>query len=185
MKLKAFKRNAEKSNNNKLRREGKIPAIIYKKGKDGEILAVDKQMFTAIVRKLQPGQLPTTVFSLEDEAGTSRRVIVKEIQYNIINYDVIHLDFEELVDDIYVNVKVPIECTGVADCPGLKLGGALRLVIRHLKIRCLPKDIPTAFFVDISNLSINEVKRLIELDIPETVRPLMNLNEVAIAIVKR
>lgn len=186
MKLKAFKRNAEKKCNvNQLRREGKIPAVIYKKGSVGETLSVDNQMFTSAIRKVQSGQLPTTVFVLEDEKGAEREVIVKEIQYNVTNYDVIHLDFEELIDNIPVNVKVPIECVGMADCPGIKLGGVLRQVIRHLKVRCLPKDIPTAFVVDVSTLGINDVIRLSGLEIPNTIRPLMNLKEVAVAIVKR
>lgn len=186
MKLKAFKRNAEKKCSvKKLRREGKIPAIIYKKGSAGEELSVDNQMFTSAIRNVRAGQLPTTVFLLQDEKGKEREVIVKEIQYNVTNYDVIHLDFEELVDNIPVNVKVPIECVGIADCPGIKLGGVLRQVIRHLKVRCLPKDIPTSFIVDISTLGISDVIRLSGLDIPNTIRPLINLNEVAVAIVKR
>ncbi|CCB86541.1 MULTISPECIES: 50S ribosomal protein L25/general stress protein Ctc [Parachlamydia] len=186
MKLKAFKRNVEKRCNvNKLRREGKIPAVIYKKGSSGEELSVDSIMFTAALRKVEPGHLSTTIFILEDENGAERRVIVKEIQYNVTNYDVIHLDFEELIDGTPVNVKVPIEIVGVADCPGIKLGGVPRQVIRSLKVRCLPKDIPASFPIDISTLSLGESRRLSDLEIANTLRPLMNLSEVAVAIVKR
>ncbi|MBS4168336.1 50S ribosomal protein L25/general stress protein Ctc [Parachlamydia sp. AcF125] len=186
MKLKAFKRNVEKKCSvKKLRREGKIPAVIYKKGSSGEELSIDGQMFTAALRKVEPGHLSTTVFILEEEGRAERQVIVKEIQYNVTNYDVIHLDFEELIEGTPVNVKIPIEIVGAADCPGIKLGGVPRQVIRAMKVRCLPKDIPASFPVDISTLSLGESKRLSDLQIANTIRPLMNLSEVAVAIVKR
>jgi large subunit ribosomal protein L25 len=95
------------------------------------------------------------------------------------------MDFEELADDVPVNVKVPIECAGIVDCIGIKLGGVLRQVIRSLKVRCLPKDIPNAFVIDIRSMNQRETRRLSDLNIPESIRPLVDLNEVAVAIVKR
>ncbi len=112
-------------------------------------------------------------------------MILKDIQYDPTNYSIIHLDFEELLDDVPVNVKVPIECTGVVDCTGVKLGGILRQVIRHLRVRCLPKDMPSFFQVDVKAMGIMDVKRLADLNIPQTVRPLADMNEVAVVIAKR
>jgi large subunit ribosomal protein L25 len=186
MKLKFINRAADKkSESNRLRREGSIPAIIYQRGKEGQAIAVNNNEYQAIIRKVQPGRLSTHVFILVDENGKEHRAILKEIQYKVTNYDVLHLDFEELLDDVPVNVKVPIECTGVADCIGVKLGGVLRQVIRHIRVRCLPKDIPNVFTFDVKNLNARETRRLKDLEIPQTIRPLTNLNEVAVAIVKR
>jgi large subunit ribosomal protein L25 len=185
MKLKVFKRTAEKKSEAKqMRREGYVPAIVYKRGKSGESIAICGSEFSALMRKLTPGRLSTTIFTLEEDQA-KRRVIVKDIQYNPINYDVIHLDFEELIEDEQINVKVPIEFVGVADCVGVKLGGVLRQVIRHLRIRCFPKDIPQAFFLDVRELGQRESRRLSDLDIPNTVRPLSDLREVAVVIAKR
>lgn len=175
----------KKSEANKLRREGFIPAIIYHKDKAGETIYVQSDEFSAFLRGVQPGRLSTSVFTLVDGKGKERRVIIKDIQYNVVNYNVVHLDFEELLENVTINVKVPIECVGAAECPGVKLGGALRQVIRHLKVRCLPKDMPAFFTLDVKDLGLRQSKRLEDLDIPNTIRPLVNLREVAAVIVKR
>jgi len=169
----------------KLRRAGSIPAIIYHKDKAGEPIAVQSDEFAAHLRHVQPGHLPTTIFALVDAKGKERRVIIKDIQYNVVNYNVIHLDFEELVDNVPVSVKIPIECVGAADCEGVKLGGVLRQVIRYLRVRCLPKDIPTNFTLDVKDLGPRQSKRLSDLPLPNTVRPLADMHEVAAVIVKR
>lgn len=186
MKLRTVKRTAEsKSEVKRLRREGFIPAVIYIKGKVGETIAVNGTEFGSFLRHVQSGHLPTTVFTLTDDKGQERRVLVKDIQYAITTYAVTHLDFEELVDDHKVNVKIPIECVGMADCLGIKLGGVLRQVIRHVRVRCLPKDLPSFFELDVRELGQRQSKRLSDIQIPQTVRPLMNLNEVVAVIVKR
>jgi large subunit ribosomal protein L25 len=186
MKLQTVKRVADsKSEVKRLRREGFIPAVLYVKEKNGEILAVNANEFNAYLRQVKSGHLPTTVFTLVDETGRERRVLVKEIQYEITTYAVTHLDFEELTDDHKINVKVPIECIGQVDCVGIKLGGVLRQVIRHVRVRCLPKDLPSYFQLDIRELGIKQSKRLSDLEIPAAVRPLVDLNEVVAVIVKR
>ncbi len=185
MKLKLLKRSAErKLDAKRLRREGLIPAVCYSKGKVGENIAVDATEFKSFLRQVLPGRLPTTIFSLVDQ-GKERRVIIKDIQYNIINYDVISLDFEELHDNQHVNIKVPIESSGANECIGVKLGGVLRQVIRHVRVRCLPKDIPAFFTLDVTELQMSQSKRLSDIKWPETVRPLADLKEVAVVIVKR
>ncbi len=87
--------------------------------------------------------------------------------------------------DLRSNGKIPIECTGVIDCAGIKLGGVLRQVIRTLRVQCLPKDMPEVFELDIKALSMKDSRKLKELDIPSTVRPLVKLNEVCVVIAKR
>lgn len=187
MKLNVTPRTAgKKSESKQLRRANQIPAVIYKRGKEiSDNIVLKNSEFDDILRQILPGRLSTQVFTLIDEKGKERRGLLKEIQYHVTKYNVIHLDFEELVDDVPVNVKVPIECTGIVDCVGIKLGGVLRQVIRYLKVRCLPKDIPSAFVLDIRDMAQRETRRLKDLNIPETVRPLADLNEVAVAIVKR
>ena len=186
MKLQVFKRTSQrKSETKKIRREGNIPAVIYGKGEALDILSVDGSAFNSLLRQVLPGRLSTTVLTLTDKDGQARRVIIKEIQYEPTTYNVHHLDFEELRDDVKVNVKVPIECTGVVDCIGVKLGGTLRQVIRHIRIRCLPKDIPSVFQLDVKSLGIGEARRLADMEIPNAVRPLADLNEVAVVVAKR
>lgn len=174
-----------KTASRRLRREGVIPAVLYSKGQSGEPIAIEREAFASFLRQVAKGHLSTTVFVLADPSGKQRRALVKEIQYNVTNYEVIHLDFEELFDEQSINVKVPIECIGVADCVGVKQGGVLRQVIRHVRVRCLPRDIPSEFKLDVSKLDMRQSLRLRDIAMPETVRPIANLNEVAVGIVKR
>ena len=114
---------------------------------------------------MKSGHLPTTVFTLAD-GKTRARVIIKDIQYHLTTYNVSHIDFGELIDDVPVSVKVPVKCTGVADCVGVKLGGFLRQVVRHVKIECLPQRIPSEFMVDVKDLGIRQTKRLKDIKMP-------------------
>lgn len=186
MKLKTIKRDSKsKGETNRLRREGFIPAIMYHNGKPGHAIAVSNAEFQAFLREVKTGHLPTQRFTLVDEQGKEVSVLIKEIQYHPTTYNVLHLDFEELDAGVSVNVKVPIVCTGVLDCVGIKLGGSLRQVIRHLPVRCLPRDIPTNIELNIKDMALGDKKRLKDLSIPQTVRPLMPLNEVAILIARK
>jgi large subunit ribosomal protein L25 len=186
MKLIVSKRTHNKKSEAKvLRREGDIPAVIYSKGKVGETIFIKGREFQKHLTNVKRGYLPTTVFTLVDEEGKERKAIIKDIQYHVTTYNILHLDFVELHDDVMVNIKVPIEYLGAAECVGVKLGGVLRQVIRHLKVRCLPKDMPSSFFVEVQNLNMTETKRLRDIDIPEGVRPMVNLDEVAVIIAKR
>ncbi len=185
MKLKVAHRSAErKSDAKKLRREGNIPAILYSKGEKGKDIVVDGIEFKKILNTIQPGTLSSKVFSLEID-GKEVKALLKDIQYHVTTYNVLHLDFTELHDDIEINVKIPIVCTGAMDCAGVKLGGVLRQVIRHLKVRTLPKNIPDAFEIGVKNLGLGQTKRLSDIKLPSNVSPIGSLEEVAVVIGRR
>lgn len=186
MKLKIKTRLAEtKKEANSMRREGNIPAVIYGNKLSNRLIEVAGVEFHTHLRKMPKGSLPNTVFELENEKGKTLKVIIKDIQYHPTTYRVLHLDFLELQDKMPVNVKIPLRFTGAADCVGVKLGGVVRPVIRHLKVRCLPKHIPTEFSIDVTQMSINQSKRLSTIDLPDTVKSLLDLNDVAVVIAKR
>ena len=185
MKLTATERSsAKKGDLKQSRREGKIPAILYSAGRPNVQLALEGTEFNAILRNMKPGRLPTTVFNLMIN-GKETRAIIKDIQYQLTTYLVSHIDFEELVEDVPISVKVPIQCIGVADCVGVKLGGFLRQVIRHVKVECLPKHIPAEFVVDVKDLGIRQSKRLADIPMPKGVKPLAKMDEVVVVIAKR
>lgn len=185
MKLAVKQRVGEKKKDIKdIRREGNIPAIIYSSKGQPEKLIIEGPEFGTVLREMKPGQLPTTVFTLSD-GKKERRAIIKDIQYHLTTYVVSHIDFEELIDDVPVNVKVPINCIGVVDCLGIKLGGFLRQVARHVKVECLPKHIPSEFIVDVKDLGIRQSRRLKDLAMPQGVRPLVSQEEVLVVIAKR
>ncbi len=185
MKLAVKKRDSEKKKDIKdIRREGDIPAIIYFSKGQPEKLIVNGFEFKAVLRDMKPGRLPTTVFTLSD-GGKERKAIVKDIQYHPTTYVVNHIDFEELSEDVPVNVKVPVNCTGIMDCMGIKLGGFLRQVARHVKVQCLPKHIPAEFIVDVKDLGIRQSKRMKDIALPAGVKALVKPEEVLVVIAKR
>jgi large subunit ribosomal protein L25 len=185
MKLTATERTSQKKSETKqIRREGKIPVILYSAGQPNVPLMIDTAEFSALLRQMKPGHLPTTTFTLVIK-GKERKTIIKDIQYKLTTYQVSHIDFEELKDDTPISVKVPIQCIGVADCVGVKLGGFLRQVIRHVKVECLPKQIPAEFVVDVKDLGIKQSRRLSDISMPKGVRPLAKMDEVVVVIAKR
>jgi large subunit ribosomal protein L25 len=167
-----------------IRRTGDIPAILYSSSSASKMISIDGIEFSSLMREIKPGRLPTTIFTLNFD-GKQSRAVVKDIQYHPTTYRVVHLDFEELHEGVALNIKVPITCVGIVNCAGIKLGGFLRQVIRHVKVECLPKLIPSEFIVDVKDLGINQSMRLSEIPMPQGVRPLAALNEVVVVIAKR
>lgn len=174
----------KKSDVKQIRRDGNIPAIIYSSKSQPEKMIVDGTEFAAILRKTKLGHLPTTIFVLND-GKRERRAIIKDIQYHLTTYQVTHIDFEELFDNVPVNVKVPVNCVGVMDCVGVKLGGFLRQVMRHVRVECLPNKIPSEFNVDVKDLGIRQSRRLKDVKMPDGVKPLIKPEEVLVVIAKR
>jgi len=186
MKLTYKQRKAErKCETKQLRRLGFIPAVLYSKGEHSESITIDGSVLKTHLRQVQQGRLSTVIFELSSEDGIVHRAILKEIQYEPTTYEIIHLDFEELHDGVEINVKIPIEYVGAAECPGVKLGGVLRPIIRAVKVRCLPKNIPEAFQLDVRTMGARDSRRLKDITLPDTVRPLVKLSEVAVVIAKR
>lgn len=185
MKLTVTRRSAGKKTENKqIRREGNVPAVLYSKGEKGQEIVVDGIAFKKILNATPTGTLSSKIFHLDFD-GKTVKAIVKDIQYNITNYNVIHLDFEQLHDEHPVTVKIPLRCINVADCAGVKLGGVVRQVVRHVPVVCLPKDIPSEFEVDVRDLALGQMMKLSALKIPQGVRPTISLKEVAIVIARK
>lgn len=184
MKLAVSKRSLAASQAKKIRRNGNIPAVVYSQGKVGAHIEVQGAEFRKILNEIEPGTLSTTVFQLED-GGKKHSAILKDIQYHVTTYEPLHLDFQELVDKVPVTVNVPLVCTGVADCVGIKLGGFLRQIYRVIRVKCLPKDIPSQFEIDVRDLNVGQSRVLSEVAFPKGVTPLMELKNIAVTIAKK
>ena len=183
MKLAIKKREGiKKSELKDVRREGNIPAVLYSPDQSSKKITIDGVEMKAVLRNITPGRLSTTQFVLVD-GDKEVKAIIKEMQYHPTTYDVLHVDFME--PKKMVRVRVPVECAGVAECQGIKLGGFLRQVIRYARVECRADAIPAAFSVDIRGLAIGGFKRLSEVIMPEGIRCLDKLNEVVVVIAKR
>ena len=185
MKLSVFPRaNEKKSDVKKLRREAQVPGVLYGVKKENQNVYFPLDQLQAAMRQIQPGMLATTVFELNHE-GKTFKAVAKEVQYHPVSYAILHVDFALLSDDMPVTLNVPIKLVGAADCVGVKLGGFMRQVIRSMKVRCLPKDIPQSFSLDVRSLAVGQSKTLAEIELPANVQPLSKLREVAVIIAKK
>jgi len=169
---------------NAARREGLIPCVVYAKGQVGQNCFVQKVEVETVLRKIQKGFLPTTRFVLKKEDGSTVTAIVKDIQYNVVNYQIIHIDFLELIEDRQVNVKVPLCCLRETEAAGVKAGGFLRQLMKHIKVRCLPKDMPTHFEIDVKDLQLRHSKRVADVAVPQEVRLLAKPKDVVVTCIK-
>ena len=185
MKLKVVKRTGSKrSENNRIRREGDIPAVLYSPGCANEMICINGAEFAEVMRSISSGRLATTKFVLVD-GNQEIAALVKDIQYHPTTYQILHLDFQKMVPGAPMTVNVPVEFLGVSDCVGIKLGGFLRTVIRQVKVSCLPDKLPEVFTLDVKHLAIGQSQRLSAIAIPPGVKPLVDLREVAVVIAKR
>ncbi|HAB98681.1 MAG TPA: 50S ribosomal protein L25 [Parachlamydiales bacterium] len=186
MKLSLFARaSGKKSEIKKIRREGNVPGVLYGVKQEAKNIYIQGAELDAVFRTLKAGLLSTTVFTLQ-EGDKTLKALVKDIHYHPTTYAVQHIDFLMLEDNTPVSVNVPIVVLGASECPGIKLGGFSRQVIRHLEVRCLPKHIPQQFSLSIHDLQLSQAKRLSDIEVPASVRPLAkNMKEVAIVIAKR
>lgn len=176
---------ASKNEAKRLRREGFIPFVMYSKTGKTVSGLLPKVEFDAVLRNMRSGFLPTTVFELKAEDGKVTKAIVKDIQYHPTSYAVIHLDFLELHADQEINVKIPVEYLNAADCVGVKAGGFIRTVLRHVKVNCLPKDLPTHFEIDVRDMDMRDLRRVNDIQLPAGVVSAHKHNDIVVTIVKR
>ncbi len=146
----------------KLRREGRIPAILYGPGEKSIPLTVDEDTFTYLYRSLQGGN---AVFNLDLGGGRGKKTILKELQRQPFSRRIVHIDFEHISLRKRITVEVPIHLIGIPR--GVKEGGGvLEHILREVEIECLPTDIPEHIEVDVSGLGIGDSIHLEDLEIP-------------------
>ena len=174
--------NRHKSMTKRLRYTGQIPAILYQES--GSIpLVVDAIVFQSFLRSIKKGTLATTALEI-DLDGTVYNVLVKGIEYHPVTENILHLDFQPLVDGRKIQVKVPVMITNPADSLGVKMGGIVKMVKRGISVCCEPKHIPESFLVDITALDVGQVVRLEALQIDSNVNVLASPREILVAINK-
>ncbi|WML28628.1 50S ribosomal protein L25/general stress protein Ctc [Neobacillus sp. OS1-32] len=131
----------------KLRKEGKIPAVVYGKHENSKAIVVKNQDFLKLIR--DHGR--NGIISLEI-GGKPRNVVLEDFQWNPISHDVLHLDFLHVDMSSEIHAKVYVELTGNAK--GVEHGGVLQQSLHEINVTAKPNEIPEAIEVDISDLEI-------------------------------
>ncbi|MEW6086926.1 MAG: 50S ribosomal protein L25 [bacterium] len=135
----------------RIRKQEIIPGVLYGSGKSLP-LEFDLKEFKKIAKKVHGGHAIINLAIKEKEGETKKTTLLKDIQYDIVSDDIIHVDFQEISLDKELITTVPIELVGIP--AGVKDGGVLEQVLRHLEIKALPMKIPEKFTLDVSSLTI-------------------------------
>lgn len=150
--------------NRKLRRAGRIPAVVYGHGNAPVSLSVDPIQLERKIRGSHAGM--NTLFDLTGEASASgRTVLVKELQREPLRGGLVHADFYEIDANEAIQVSVPIHLTGSAE--GVVMGGVIEHALRELEISCLPRAIPDEIVADVTRLDIGDSLHVSDLPLPE------------------
>ena len=147
-----------KNDARRVRREGRIPAVIYGAGKSAVPVAVDPRQVSRILHS-ETGH--NSVFDLALDGEKTKAMIV-DWQYEPIKGSLLHIDLKRIAMDRKLRVNVPIELVG--DPEGVKTqGGLLEQIIREVEVECLPADIPNVIELNVAALVFGVVLRVSDL----------------------
>lgn len=160
-----------------LRREGKIPGVIYGHNREPEAVVIDA---LALGKTLQ-GASSSSVLDVVVDGGAPLKALVREIQRDPVRpANIIHVDLYEVQADETVVVDIPVHLTGIPD--GVRnFGGVLDLVLHSLEIEVLPGDIPERLELDVTHLGVGESLHVSDVTIPNAT--ILNDPELAICSV--
>ncbi len=162
-----------------VRREGRIPGVIYGGGEAPQPISLDhKQTNHAIFS----GHFLTTIFEI-DVAGRKERVIPRDYQLDVVKDMPLHVDFLRLKQGSRLRVVVPVRFINQDQSPGIKRGGTLN-VVRHAVEMTVPADnIPESITGDLAGLDINDSLHISAFHLPEGCRPTISGRDFTVATI--
>ena len=160
-----------------LRRDGKLPAVIYGHAREPLSLAVPEREFERLLEKFAA---ENTVIELSID-GAMSRTLIREIQRHPVKRNVLHVDFQELVAGERMVVRIPIVLTGTPE--GVRnSAGILSQIMQELECRVDPLNMPGHIDVDVTDVSIGHSIHVSEITIPEGVE-VLDLPDATVCIV--
>jgi large subunit ribosomal protein L25 len=173
-------RDDSKSSAKIARRLGFIPAVAYHRGDEPKRVKVSYKEFVKIGSQVRSSQVFTLKSDLSGLDGKS--AIVKEVQMDHLANRVLHIDLQTLKEDEVIEVQIPVRVVGEA--VGVKNDGGILTVVAHeVSVRCLPKNIPEGFDVDISALNVGQSIHARDLALPENVELVNDVDETLVSVV--
>lgn len=148
----------------RLRRQGKVPAIIYGAGREPRSLMFDHNK---VLQQLEDPSFYSSILNIK-VGDKSRAAIVKDIQRHPAKRRILHIDLQRIVEDEKIKMQIPIHYLGEEEAVGVKLGGGtVSKLMTELEITCLPKDLPEFLEVDISELELDQMLNVSDIKLPE------------------
>ena len=163
-----------KGANNRLRKSGKIPAIVY--GHNAPVtIAINERDFTNNFKKISENEIINLTIG-----KASCNVLIKDYQRDYLKGTIKHLDFFEIEKGHKLRTHVPIHITGTS--PGVREGGVLENSLHDLEIECVAEKLPEFIEVDVSNLVIGHAIHVRDIKAPAGIRILNNIEQVVASV---
>jgi len=178
--LKAIKRESTSSgSNNSLRLKGFIPAILYGGKEANQNISIEKKD----IKKLVISETFLSKVLELDIDGKKEKVIPRDVAFNAISEEPIHIDFMRIVAGKKIILEIPVKFINHADSPGLKRGGVLNIVRRKIELKCPAENIPNEIVVDLAGTDIGTSIKISSVKLSENVFPTITDRDFVIATV--
>lgn len=162
------RRQAGKGVARKLRRRGRVPGVIYGGGQLPALVHMEAQAALHLFRSIS---VENTILNLSVDDGEPERALVREIQTHPCRPELLHVDFLRIRRGVAIEVQVPVRLAGVP--AGVRNeGGLLDQVVHDLPVKCVPSKIPEVIEVDVTELTVGDVIRAGEIEMPDDVESL-------------
>ena len=160
-----------------LRHNGNVPAIIYGGEAQNEKVAISKKLLKSLIEK---ENFLSNIIALKVD-GKTQNVLPKEIKYDIITDEPIHVDFLRVVPGVKIKIEVPVKFINHESSPGLKRGGVLNIVRRKVELKCPSEKIPENLVIDLDGIDIGESFKISSISLDEDVTPTIQGRDFVIA----
>ena len=178
--LKAIKRESTSSgSNNKLRSEGFIPAILYGGKEANQNISIEKKYIKTLINS---DTFLSKVLEL-DVNGKKEKVIPRDVSYNVVSEEPIHIDFMRIVAGKKIILEIPVKFINHPDSPGLKRGGVLNIVRRKIELKCPAENIPDEITIDLAGTDIGTSIKISSVKLNNNVVPTITDRDFVIATV--
>ena len=168
-----------KSELNKLRSEGLVPGILYGDIEKNISLSVKK---SSLDHFLKTTNFKSKVIKITID-GKEFEVLPRDIEFDTLTNQPIHVDFQKLSANTKVVVWIPVRFLNEETCPGLKMGGVLNIVRRKVELSCPADKIPSELIVDLASREIGESIHISAIKLPDGVLPTIKDRDFTIATV--
>lgn len=164
-----------------LRESGFIPAVVYAQGKESLPVRVSHKALLGLVHQHRLESAVVNLTIKDDKKNKPRPCLIKEIQYDPVHGDIIHVDFNEISLTKAIRVNVPVVAKG--EPIGVKQeGGSLEHILWEVEVECLPTDIPKEIAVDVSPLKIGDSIHIRDITFPSGVKVLNDTGAIVLSV---
>jgi large subunit ribosomal protein L25 len=146
-----------------LRREGRVPAVVYGDKQEPLSVHVEEKL---LAKMLSTGHFMNTIVMVE-VGGEPNRTLPKDVQFHPVTSRPIHVDFLRIGEHAQVNVNVPVNFVNEEASPGLKRGGVLNVVRHELELVCDAARIPDQITIELDGLEIGDAIHISQVSLPE------------------